>query len=109
MTVEDAYIKDNWITFLLEDPEFVMQLKARWNEVGEKLYNTAMATINEAENKVSASAEENFAKWSGVLGNKIQYELSATANISTYEGQLQYLRNFIKKRYEWMDTTIRSM
>jgi hypothetical protein len=108
-TVEDDYIRDNWITFLLNDPEFVSQLKARWDEVGVRLYDTAMATINEAEEKVSPSAEENFTKWTGILGRKIQYESTKSANISTYEGQLQHLRDYIKKRYKWMDDTIRSM
>jgi hypothetical protein len=103
------YITDSWITYLLEDPYFTAQLKARWNEVGEELYHTAMATIDEAEKNVSASAEANFARWPGVLGHKTQYQFHKTANISTYEGQLQYLRDFIQKRYEWMDETIGKM
>ena len=103
------YITDSWITYLLKDPYFTAQLKARWNEVGEELYHTAMATIDEAEKNVSASAEANFARWPGVLGHKTQYQFHKTANISTYEGQLQYLRDFIQKRYEWMDETIGKM
>lgn len=103
------YITDSWITYLLEDPAFTAQLKARWDEVGEELYHTAMATIDEAEQNVSASAKENFIRWPNVLGNKIQYEHNKTANVSTYEGQLQYLRDFIQKRYEWMDETIEKM
>jgi hypothetical protein len=103
------YITDSWITYLLEDPNFTAQLKARWNEVGEELYHTAMATIDEAEQNVSASAKENFIRWPNVLGNKIQYEHRNTVNISTYECQLQYLRDFIQKRYEWMDKTIDGM
>ena len=103
------YVTDSWITYLLEDPAFTAQLKTRWEEVGEELYRTAMATIDEAEQNVSASATENFIRWPNVLGNKIQYEHNKTVNISTYEGQLQYLRDFIQKRYEWMDKTIDGM
>jgi len=108
-TIEDEYIKDNWITFLLEDPDFTAQLKQRWSEVKTKIYKTAMATIADAEKNVLSSAEKNFERWPGILGKKIQYENKKCAKIATYEGQLKYLRDFIKKRYEWMDKTISAM
>lgn len=103
------YINDNWCSYLLQDSDFTAQLKARWAEVGEKLYHTAMETIDEAEKKVSPSAEENFTRWPGILGKKIQYEFKKTAAIKTYEGQLEYLRDYIEQRYEWMDKTIKEM
>lgn len=108
-TVDDEYIKDNWITFLLEDPNFRAQLKQRWNEVGSKIYQTSMAAIDDAEKNVSPSAKANFERWPGILGKKIQYENKSCAKISTYEGQLKYLRDYIQKRYEWMDKTIKEM
>lgn len=108
-TVEDEYIKDNWITFLLEDPNFRAQLKQRWNQVKTSVYQTAMDTIDDAKKNVSASAEANFSRWPGIQGKKIQYENRECAKIATYEGQLQYLRDYIKKRYEWMDKTINAM
>ncbi len=108
-TVDDNYIWDNWMRYLLEDEAFITQLKARWAEVGETLYTTAMATIDEASTSVSPSAEENFSRWTGVLGKKTQYENYRVYKISTYEGQLQYLRDFIDKRYKWMDKTINAM
>lgn len=109
MTVEDEYIRENWMTYLLQDPAFCSQLKTRWNEVKDEIYHTAMATIEDAQRNVSPSAERNFARWTGVLGKKIQYENSNCAYISTYEGQLEYLRAFVNKRYEWMDREIGAM
>lgn len=108
-TKDDNYIWDNWMRYLLTDDKFKTQLKSRWEQVGESLYNEAMATINDASANVSLSAEENFTKWTGVLGHKTQYENSKVYKISTYEGQLQYLRDFIDKRYKWMDKTINGM
>lgn len=103
------YILENWMTYLMTDPNFVIQLQARWEEVGKKLYNTARKTIKEAEKTVSVSAAENFARWPGILGKKIQYEFEKTASIKTYAGQLDYLKKYIEKRYTWMDETIRNM
>lgn len=105
----DGYIEENWCSYLLQDPVFTAQLKERWAQVGDKLYRTAMNTIEEAEKNVAPSAEENFARWPGILGKKIQYEFKKTAAIKTYEGQLDYLRDYIKQRYEWMDKTIKGM
>ena len=108
-TKKDNYIWTNWMTYLLTDKNFTTQLKARWEQVGEQLYTTAMATIDDAAKNVSLSAEENFIRWQKVLGYKTQYEFWKTKNISTYEGQLQYLRDFVEKRYKWMDKTIKGM
>ena len=108
-TLDDNYIWDNWMRYLLKDKSFTDQLKARWDEVGEELYQVAIATIDNAEINISMSAEENFLRWPDVLGKKTQYEFWKTAKISTYEGQLQYLREFIEKRYKWMDKTINAM
>ena len=103
----DEYIKTNWMDYLLKDSNFKKQLKNRWNEVGLSLYNKAMETIDENEKLIGPSAEENFKLWN-CLGVKLQYEKWATANIETYEEQVQYLRNFISNRYKWMDATINS-
>lgn len=108
-TVDDKYIKENWITHLLEDPNFTTQLKNRWEEVRGRVYQAAMASIDDAEKNVFPSAEHNFERWPEILGNKIQYENKNCAVIGTYQGQLDYLRDFVKKRYEWMDKSINAM
>lgn len=108
-TVDDKYIKENWITHLLEDPNFTTQLKNRWEEVRGRVYQVAMASIDDAEKNVFPSAEHNFERWPEILGNKIQYENKNCAVIGTYQGQLDYLRDFVKKRYEWMDKSINAM
>lgn len=108
-TVKDEYIKANWITYLLEDPNFTTQLKSRWEGVKDRVYQAAMGAIDDAEKYVAPSAEKNFERWEGILGKKIQYENSNCAVIGTYEGQLDYLRDFVEKRYQWMDMTIKAM
>lgn len=105
----DEYIKTNWMDYLLKDENFQKQLKARWNEVGESLYQKALATINANDKQIGLSADENFTKWNKCLGVKLQYESKKTLALDTYEDQVDYLREFIKNRYEWMDKTIGKM
>ena len=86
-----------------------MKLQQRWSEVGPEIYQVAMATIEDAQQNVTPSADKNFERWPGIQGKKIQYENKKCAKIATYDGQLKYLRDFVKKRYEWMDKTIKAM
>lgn len=106
---EGKYIKTNWMHYLLADKTFTSQLKARWNEVGIALYNKAIETINESEQQLGLSAEENFLRWQNCLGVKLQYESKKTLACTTYKEQMDYLRNFIEKRYDWMNHTINNM
>ncbi len=99
------YIKKNWMTYLLKDPAFLSKLKARWLQVRDALYGSAMETIDALERDCAASAKSNFAVWD-VLGKKIQYEKKSTAAIDSFEGSVEFLRSFIKRRYEWMDGQI---
>ncbi len=99
------YIRENWYTHLMEDAAFRTKLKARWEEIKEELYTTGISTIEKsaAENKVSAT--DNFTIWN-ILGKKVQWESKETIAISTYEGQVEYLKTFFIDRYNWMDKTI---
>ncbi len=103
------YIKENWMDYLLEDPNFVRQLKARWDEVGEAMYQAALDSISANVSVLAPSAVENFAQWSDFLGKKIQFEDKRTVAIKTWDGQVEYLQNFCTMRYEWMDHKINEM
>ena len=102
----DNYIQTNWMDYLLKDKAFLSKLKARWNEVKEDIYKTAFEATDELEAACAPSATENYTVWKNVLGNKIQYEKRSTAKIDTYAGNVQFLRDFIKERYAWMDKEI---
>ncbi len=95
--------------YLLTDGAFIIQLKNRWNEIGAALYNEAIDTINQSEQQLEFSAEENFLVWPNCLGVKMQYESKKTLACTTHKEQMDYLRNFIEKRYYWMDNAINNM
>lgn len=106
---EGKYIKPNWITYLLEDESFKLKLKERWAEVGEKMYLEALSTVDEMQSKIGLSANENYFLWNNCLGTHLQYESWLTSGLSTYEEQVGFLKEFIEKRYLWMNETINAM
>ncbi len=105
----DPYIKENWMDYLLTDKNFTDKLKARWEEVGEALYDTAVSTIDESERFIGISAEDNFTVWENCFGVSIQFEPYRVIELRNYEEHLEYLREFIDNRYAWMDETIGNM
>lgn len=102
---EDAYIRVNWCNYLMEDEAFREKFKARWLEKKDALLSAAEMSISENSRKVYASQRENFRVWAN-LGFKNGYQSWATASIDTYDGQVEYLGDFIKKRAEWIDANI---
>lgn len=101
----DKYIADNIMKYLLRDETFIARVKARWAEVGGSMLKTGLETVDDAEKNVSPSAAENFKRWD-ILGKKLSLENDKTAAIDTYAGQLEYLRAYMKNRFEWMDRAI---
>ena len=100
------YIKTNWMDYLLKDKAFLSKLKARWEQVKEQVLQSAESSIDRLKEQCAPSAGSNFAVWENVLGNKIQYEKRSTSKIATFEENVEFLRTFIEKRFEWMDKEI---
>ncbi len=102
---EDAYIYVNWCNYLMKDEKFRARLEERWFEVRDTLLDAAEKSIAENTAKIYASQAENFRRWNN-LGYKSGYQPWATANIGTYDGQIEYLRSFIQNRAKWIDENI---
>jgi len=52
------------------------------------------------------SAEYNFTVWN-VLGTRaVPHQPSVVEGFSTYEENVEYLRNFIINRWNWLDANI---
>ncbi len=102
---KDAYIYVNWCNYLMQDEKFRARLEERWLEVRDTLLDAAEKSISENTAKIYASQAENFRLWNN-LGYKSGYQSWATANIATYDGQIEYLRSFIQNRAEWIDENI---
>ena len=105
---EDEYVGVTWMDYLLKDPRFTSQLKARWNEVGNALVRTALREIDLCESVIDLSQKENYKVWD-TMGRKAGFEPAGIARLNTYAAHLQHMRNFLNTRKAWMDKTIAAM
>lgn len=103
--VEDAYIDVNWCNYLMNDPDFRSRLKSRWFEVRDRLLSAAYSSIERNSALARRSQTENYKIWK-TMGYKSGYEAWATANLNTFDMQIDYLKSFLEKRAAWIDANI---
>lgn len=102
---EDAYVTENWCTYLMADESFRSRLRSRWLEVKDELLSAAMESIDFNSNKIFRSQQENFKVWD-IWGTKAGYQSWRNLNYESYELQIQYLKDFISDRAKWIDENI---
>ena len=92
---EGWYIRnDGYFVRLFEDGAFKNKLKMRWNEVKTDISRAINADLQSFADGNSVSAELNFIRW----------------NISTkYQDNVDYMRNFLNTRYDWLDGAIEGL
>ncbi len=99
-TYGDLY--QNWFYFLLRDDDFVDAVKARWKEIGETLYETALESLDRNASAIENAVDNNFEVWDEVLGHRVL--LSRTSRLyKTWDEQLDYIRGYLKTRYSFMN------
>ncbi len=93
-----------WWYDLFDDENFQNRLSCRWNELREGPFHTdsILAWIDTQETLLSAAAERNYIKWP-ILGTYVwpNYYIG-----STFEEEVNYLKNYIDDRLNWIDTHI---
>lgn len=99
-----------WFDRFFEDPAFVHQLKNRWNELKPELDQLPDFIRDHAE-KIDESQKKNFGpKVSGGAGWSITERKWNTSKIrGTYEGEINFLLDFVEKRLEWLDKNINGL
>lgn len=102
---EKAFIRPSWGNYLMQNKTFRERLRARWQEVRDELVAAAMNSIDNYSAKIYPSQEENFKVWQ-IWDKRVGYSSEWNAKENTYELQIQYLRDFINKRAEWIDNNI---
>lgn len=101
-TTDDDYVGVTWTAHLVQDKEFVRAFKERWDEVKVLLLETANEYLDRIYPLVLPSAEQNFRLW-GNLNIRTTMQRSDVTKFNTYEKQIQYIRDFLAKRAEWID------
>ncbi|MBQ3161506.1 MAG: CotH kinase family protein [Oscillospiraceae bacterium] len=103
---KDAYVQVNWCNYLMENESFRSRLRERWFEVRDALVEEAMSCIDYYGAKLERSQIKNYEAWN-VWGKKTGYQSWHNLEFDiTYNDQIQYLKDFITKRAEWIDENI---
>lgn len=81
-------------------------LKNAWAELKT---NTAdwQTELERQRTMLKKSSTINFARWD-ILGKEVYPNPTAITNITTYQGQVDYLRNWLSSRYSAMDNYIQN-
>lgn len=101
------YISENWMNHLMKSERFTDRLVARWNEVKEDLRTTALSAVDSYAEKLDGSQQQNFLVWNS-MDKRIGMGSVSPSRYDTYEKQVQYLRDFIETRWNYMDARLNS-
>ena len=106
---DDFWLVPFWWSKLLNDPYFTNKVKSRWqglrqNELSDKLiFGKIDLLISELE--TSDAIKRNFERWP-ILG---QWIWPNSYVGTTYESEINYLKNWLSQRLTWMDSNIPSL
>lgn len=102
----DLWLVHFWWNRLMEDPEFKDAIKARWNALKPSLLNSnrinAMIDTHVQLLDQNGALGRNYDKWR-VIGVPLPFNSFVGAS---YEEEIQYTKNWINDRINWMDSQI---
>lgn len=89
---------------LMNDPAFKYKVRLRWEKLRESEYKTEnlFGYIDSIAQSLSEAQVREFKKWP-VLGVNFWRETSGYESRNTYRKEVDYLKNFLSRRWEWMD------
>ncbi|MDD3108139.1 MAG: CotH kinase family protein [Alistipes sp.] len=93
-----------WLYFdrLMQDPYFVGLVKKRWETVKNEYIPQLYDFINAKAREISLSQKTNFEKWN-ILNTPVSVEV---ITLGTWANEVQYVKDFLAKRVEWLSTEI---
>lgn len=94
-----------WYHFLFNDPNFTSKFAKRWDEVNDTLLQTALDAIDKQYKALFNAQARNFDRWD-ILNKKIGAGNVDHRTYNTFDLQVEYLREFINTRYNWIDENI---
>lgn len=96
--------RDLWYGRLFRDPEFAQAVVDRWGELRRKQFATTnvLARVDAYAALLDEAKEREFARWPR-LGVYVWPNGAGDWPNKTYAGTLQYLKDFIVRRLDWID------
>ena len=96
----------SWIERLFEDKAFAQEFKDRWNYIKNNGYfDVFFKRIDDTAARIGSSAELNFSKWP-ILGVYVWPNAGNVQSRTTYQSEIDYLKEWLTLRIEWMDREI---
>nr|AIS85912.1 cellulose-binding family II [Verrucosispora sp. MS100047] len=98
-------LANDWFTQLLRDPAFVNQVRLRWQTLRRGPLSDAalQSRLNALSAPLTNAAQRNFQRWPNLSTRMIGPFITPTA--PTWQGQVQYLRDWMLRRAAWLDST----
>ena len=89
---------------LFDDPFFKYSLSLRWRELRADKFKTEnlLKYVDSIASNLSEAQIREFNKWP-VLGQYVWRETLGYEDRTTYQKEVDYLKEFLKKRWDWMD------
>ena len=91
-----------YFTWMFGRQEVWARVKSRWNQTKKESIFTITDFIQDSAKMVAKSAEENF-KVQPIMGEYVWPNPPEIVEIDTYQGQVDFLCDFLDKRIAWMD------
>jgi len=94
-----------WFQRLMQDPNFQNKIKTRWDSLRDDELSNARITflIDSMATSYSESQVRNYERWP-ILGTKVWPNLDWEDN--TYQDEVNYFKNWIITRANWMDANL---
>jgi len=101
---ERQNMNNDWFPRLVTDPAFVGRIAARWRELRQGLLSNAEidARINRLTAPLVNAANRNFQRWPNLSERDV--EMFVTPTNPTWDGQVQFMRDWMLERVVWLDT-----
>jgi hypothetical protein len=93
---------NSWFRRLLDMPEYFDAVSARWADIRDREIKQTIEHIETMAERHRLSFERNFIRWP-VMGEYIWPNPQEVVAIDSFEGQVGYLTDFLRKRAAWMD------
>ena len=93
-----------WWDVLFDDDDFRHLMSCRWQELRQGPFHedSLMAQIDDYVDNIGAAAGRNYLRWP-ILGTWV-WPNAFVGN--TYEEEVQYLKDYVSGRLEWMDQNV---
>jgi len=97
-----------WFDILISNTKFQKAFIKRFNEVMNLYFDKVMSEIDRVNNHILNSALRNFNYWSmfGLDEGKFDPNPTEMKNILSYNGQVKYLKDYLRTRKEWLVTNL---